>query len=444
MSFTYKTPGVYVEEAFNQTVSIPNVATSIPAFFGKTAQGGSAKPSPVRISNFLEFREHFGMPASPTWDILPSGNSFKVDGNPQNAVPEGEALLYYAVQWYFLNGGGPCYIVAVAEDEVAQYEAGLAAIGNFDEPTLVVPCGAINLASDKYYAFCKSALAQSMQLRDRFCILDVVVESDAATVSQRVAADVDVFRNNIGVDNLPYGAAYYPYMQTLLAWEYNEADLMYDGSPLDTLGNKGLHAKITAWLRSQNVVLPPSAAIAGVYGTVDNDRGVWKAPANVGLNYAGKPIYAINDSEQDDMNVPAGMAPVNALRHFSGNGTLIWGAKTLDYKSADWTYVSVRRLFIMVEESIAKAVNAFVFEANDKTTWTNVKSSVNSYLYQLWSQGALAGGKAEEAFVVQVGLGETMTMDDVKEGRMVVEIRLAPVRPAEYIIITFTQNVKGA
>ena len=444
MSYNYKTPGVYVEEAFNQTVSIPNVATSIPAFFGTTAKGSSAAPVPTRISNFLEFREKFGSPASPTWDILPDGNGFKVNGNPQNARPTGQFLMYYAVQWYFLNGGGPCYIVAVDEDLPANYEAGLAALGNYDEPTLIVPCGAINLPSDKYYAFCKSALAQAKQLGDRFCVVDVVVESDAATVSQRVAADVAAFRNNIGTENLPYGAAYYPYMQTLLAWEYDDKVVTYEGLTLDNLGNKALHAKITTWLRAQNVVLPPSAAVVGIYGIVDNARGVWKAPANVSLNYAQKPVYAIDDKEQEDMNVPSGTSPVNALRFFSGNGTLIWGAKTLDYKSADWTYVSVRRLFIMVEESIAKAVNAFVFEANDKTTWTNVKASINSYLYQLWSQGALAGGKPEEAFVVQVGLGATMTMDDVREGRMIVEIRVAPVRPAEFIIITFTQNVKGA
>lgn len=448
MSFNYKTPGVYVEEAFNQTVSIPNVATSIPAFLGKTTKGGSSSPTPKRISNFLEFRELYGAPDSPQWTVVPTDKGFKIEDDLQKKIPTGAATLYYAVQWYFFNGGGPCYIVALDADTAENYANGLAALANYDEPTLILPCGAINLPSDKYYAVCKSAISQCRKLRDRFSILDVVVESDAATVSQRVAADVATFRSNMGTENLEYGASYYPYVQSLLAWEYNDASISYKENDvtekLDAMLNRGLYAKITAWLRNQNVVMPPSAAVAGVYGNVDNDRGVWKAPANVSLNYAGKPIYAISDNEQDDMNVPAGMAPVNALRFYAGTGTLIWGAKTMAYSSADWTYVSVRRLFIMMEESISKAVNAFIFEANNKSTWTNVKSSINSYLYQLWSKGALAGAKAEEAFQVNVGLGETMTMDDVREGRMVVEIRVAPVRPAEFIVITFTQNVKGA
>ena len=107
MSVTYKTPGVYVQEESSQTVSIPNVATSIPAFFGSTAQGGSATPKPVRITGMLEFVERFGRPASPIWVITGGANAPSISGSPQEAVPAGPALLYYAVQWYFLNGGGP-------------------------------------------------------------------------------------------------------------------------------------------------------------------------------------------------------------------------------------------------------------------------------------------------------------------------------------------------
>lgn len=444
MSVTYKTPGVYVEETFDLKVSIPNVATSIPAFFGSTQLGGSATPSPRRISNFLEFRDLYGVPDAPAWNVVAQGDGFQIDGNAHAKLPSGSALLYYAVQWYFLNGGGPCYIVATLADAAAHYTAGLTALATVDEPTLIVPAGAISMAGEDYHSFCKAALAQAQDLRDRFCILDVRADQQGATASQRIAADIAAFRSGIGGDNLAYGAAYYPYVQTTLAWEYSDSAVMYEGSALSSLTNQALYAKISAWLRTLKVTLPPSSGVAGVYVTVDKDRGVWKAPANVGLGYASRPILAIGDGEQGDMNHPGDKPQVNAIRMFADKGTLVWGARTLDYKAADWTYVSVRRLFIMMEESIGKAINAYVFEANDKSTWTNVKASVQGYLYQLWSQGALAGGKPEEAFVVQVGLGETMTQDDVREGRMVVVVKVAPVRPAEFVIITFTQNVKGA
>lgn len=443
-SISYKTPGVYVEEAKNLTVSIPNVATAVPAFFGSTATGGSATPVPQRIDSFFEFKTRFGSPASPAWTVTAQGDQFQITGNPQTQVPTGAALLYYAVQWYFLNGGGSCYIVATLADDLAQYNAGLEALAKLDEPTLILPCGAIQLAADQYHGFCKSALQQAQSMRDRFCILDVRTDSALSIVSQRIAADIAAFRTGIDGNGLAYGAAYYPNIITAMAWEYADAQITYAENPLDHAANRGVHAKITAWLRTLRVTLPPSGAIAGVYATVDKDRGVWKAPANVSLSYANRPTLAIDDTEQNDMNVPGDKPAVNAIRQFANRGTMVWGGRTLDYKAADWTYISVRRLFIMMEESIGKAINAFVFEANDKSTWTNVKSSINSYLLQLWLDGGLVGGKSTEAFDVQVGLGETMTQDDVLNGRMIVDVRVAPVRPAEFIVIRFSQDVKAS
>ncbi len=441
---TYKTPGVYVEEATNLTVSIPNVATAIPAFLGVTSQNGNAQPKPKRIESFFEFKAFFGAPAAPVWTVSAVGDQFQILGQAASQVPTGAALLYYAVQWYFLNGGGACYIVATQADVIDQYDAGLEVLSKLDEPTLILPCGAVCLPADQYHSFCKAALAQAMSLRDRFCILDVRNDAVTGTGSQRVASDISAFRSGIDCDALAYGAAYYPNVATAMAWEYADAQITYDGNPLSDPTNKGVHGKVTAWLRSQRVTLPPSGAIAGVYATVDQDRGVWKAPANVSINYAGRPTIAIDDVEQQDMNVPGDKAQINAIRLFANKGTMVWGGRTLDYKSADWTYISVRRLFIMLEESIGKAIQAFVFEANDRSTWTSVKSSINSYLYQLWLDGGLVGGKAAEAYDVQIGLGETMTQDDVLSGRMIVDVRVAPVRPAEFIVIRFSQDVKAS
>ena len=196
-------------------------------------------------------------------------------------------------------------------------------------------------------------------------------------------------------------------------------------------------------LKSQTAVLPPSGAIAGIFAFVDGNRGVWKAPANVSLNGVVSLTETIDNSEQDLLNVDttAGKS-INAIRAFTGKGTLVWGARTLDGNSNEWRYVPVRRLFIMVEESVKKATERFVFEPNDQNTWVQVRTMIENYLVGLWQQGALAGAKPEQAFYVAVGLKETMTPQDILEGRMIIEIGMAAVRPAEFIILRFSHKMQ--
>lgn len=185
--------------------------------------------------------------------------------------------------------------------------------------------------------------------------------------------------------------------------------------------------------------VPPGGAIAGVYATVDATRGVWKAPANVSLNSVAGLTETIDDNTQQGLNVDVtGGKSINALRFFRGKGHLVWGARTLAGNDNEWRYVPVRRLFNMVEESIKKATEFVVFEPNDANTWTRVKGMIDNYLTTLWRDGALAGSKPNEAFFVNVGLGVTMTAQDILEGRMIVEIGMAAVRPAEFIILQFS------
>ena len=193
------------------------------------------------------------------------------------------------------------------------------------------------------------------------------------------------------------------------------------------------------------ITLPPSAAIAGVYARVDSNRGVWKAPANVGLNYVTKPSKQITNIEQDRLNVDtvAGKS-INAIRSFTGKGVLVWGARTLAGNDNEWRYVSVRRFFNMAEESIKKATEQFVFEPNDKNTWVRVKAMITNFLTAQWRAGALAGPTPEKAFYVNIGLGETMTAIDILEGNMIVEIGMAVVRPAEFIILRFSHKMQEA
>jgi len=191
--------------------------------------------------------------------------------------------------------------------------------------------------------------------------------------------------------------------------------------------------------------LPASAAIAGVYASVDRDRGVWKAPANVSLNGVIEPLTKITATEQQNLNVHAGGGKsINAIRSFTGKGILVWGARTLAGNDNEWRYVSVRRLFNMIEDSCSKASAFAVFEPNDPTTWLKVQSMLDSYLYGLWQQGALVGPTAKAAYFVKVGLGSTMTNQDVLEGRMIVEIGVAAVRPAEFILLRFSHKLQEA
>ncbi len=191
------------------------------------------------------------------------------------------------------------------------------------------------------------------------------------------------------------------------------------------------------------VVLYPSATMAGVYARVDFDRGVWKAPANVSLRLVNEPAVLVTPDEQGGLNVDATSGKsINVIRQFTGKGTLAWGARTLAGNDNEWRYIPVRRLFIFVEESVKKATEFVVFEPNDANTWLKVKTMIENFLAKLWRDGALAGATPGEAFFVRVGLGQTMTALDILEGRMNVEIGMAAVRPAEFIILKFSHKLQ--
>jgi len=189
-------------------------------------------------------------------------------------------------------------------------------------------------------------------------------------------------------------------------------------------------------------IMPPSGAVAGVYAQVDRTRGVWKAPANVSLNNVLAPATVFTASQLDNLNVDAVAGKsVNAIRYFTGKGTLVFGSRTLAGNDNEWRYVPVRRFFNMVEESCKKSTEPFVFEPNDANTWVKIQGMIENFLTTLWRQGALQGVKPEHAFYVAVGLGKTMTSLDILEGRLIVEIGMAVVRPAEFIILRFSHKL---
>lgn len=195
-------------------------------------------------------------------------------------------------------------------------------------------------------------------------------------------------------------------------------------------------------IRREMSLLPPSGAAAGVYAMTDRTRGVWKAPANVSLRGVIGPAYKLNDQEQGALNVHESGKSINAIRAFTGKGILVWGARTLAGNDNEWRYVNVRRFFNFVEESTKKASEPFVFESNDANLWVRIRAMMENFLTLQWRQGALAGSTTKDAFYVKVGLNETMTALDILEGRLIVEIGMAVVRPAEFIVLRFSHKMQ--
>ncbi|OJJ20895.1 hypothetical protein BKI52_09960 [marine bacterium AO1-C] len=204
-----------------------------------------------------------------------------------------------------------------------------------------------------------------------------------------------------------------------------------------------LYNQIINTIRDQRVILPASAAVAGIYAAVDRDRGVWKAPANVSISSVIEPTTKVTNAQQGRLNVDATSGKsINVIRSFTGRGTLVWGARTLAGNDNEWRYVNVRRLFNYMEESIQKASAFVVFEPNTATTWLKVKGLIESFLYGLWQQGALAGATPEAAYFVNVGLGKTMNSQDVLEGKLIVEVGAAAARPAEFVVLRFMHQLQ--
>ncbi|MCK6641710.1 MAG: phage tail sheath subtilisin-like domain-containing protein [Bacteroidia bacterium] len=451
-----KTPGVYIDEVSTLAPSVVPVATAIPAFIGYTETGGSTSaPIPVRITSFPEFVDKFGGPFKQKFDVVvtDSGSTRTVSASAASSYPK-EYCLYQSLQFYFDNGGGPCYIVAVGSYSsvvsTSHFQVGLTALKKEDEPTLILFPDAVGLfSSTEYGDIVNKALQHCNLMQDRFTICDVPT-NDPDDVNTE-------FRNKTGANYLMYGAAYMPFLNTLYSFGVDETVLISSNngalngksiSAFNTAGadfNPSLYNMILGKISKLEVVLPPSGGIAGIYASVDRDRGVWKAPANVSITGITGPATLITEAQQADLNVdPTAGKSINAIRTFVGRGTIVWGARTLDGNSNEWRYVPVRRLFIMAEESIRKALDPVVFESNDKNTWMRVKSTITNFLTDLWKQGALAGSKPEQAFFVKIGLNETMTAQDILEGKLIVEVGLAAVRPAEFIVLRFMHKLQEA
>ncbi|MEK9495792.1 phage tail sheath C-terminal domain-containing protein [Photorhabdus sp. P32] len=290
--------------------------------------------------------------------------------------------LDIALRAYFINGGGYGYLIKTQDLEQQ--------VPVLDDVTLLVAAGE-EIAT---------AVGTLCQLgKGLFAIFDGPITQ----ITSSLQPD-DVVKSYSATQ---YGAVYYPWLTA----EWGEKKALVD--------------------------IPPSAVMAGIYASVDNSRGVWQAPANVPVQGGLQPKYPMTDDLQGKYN--QGKA-LNMIRTFPKSGTLVWGARTLE-DSDNWRYIPVRRLFNSAERDIKNAMSFAVFEPNSQPTWEAVRRAIDNYLHSLWQQGGLMGNKAEQAYFVQIGKGVTMTDDDIKQGKMIVKIGMAAVRPAEFIILQFTQNI---
>ena len=368
--------------------AITPAETALPVFLGITERSAAGV---VTVSTMAEFEASFGAP-------------------PPNDAP---FALDTSLRLYFANGGTEAQVVSVGTFEavptVEDYTAGLDALASAgatddtdtndtDEATLVLmPDAAATLAPDALHRVQQEALAHC-HTHGRFCLLDL--QDDLPGAVARFRSELDPV-GGPAID----GAAYLP-------WVVGQRR---DGT---------------------SVSVPPSGVMAGIYVRVDREEGVWKAPANVELSGVSALTSELSRDEREILvaGVDGGVS-INPLIAFP-TGVVPWGTRTLAGNDNEWRYVPVRRTARFLERSMLGSLDWVVLEPNDEPLWSQIRVRAEAFLGDLWRQGAFAGEQADEAYFVRVGLGETMTEADVDAGRVIVQVGFAPVRPAEFVILT--------
>ena len=494
MATKLATPGVYVEEKSSFGNTVVSVPTAVPAFVGYTEKASNATRDltnvPTRITSFSEYNDLFGGPSKTKFEITnDEDSSFNL-----KMVKSTRFMMYDSLRLFFNNGGSECYIVSTGTYSSGlnakkisdkKSNGGIVALEKHLEPTILVVPDATLLSQNDCYAVQAEMLAHCGQkMKNRFAILDVYNGTKARTHS-----DDDVitkFREGVGSNFLSWGAAYYPFVNTNVV-SSSEVDYTRISNPealveilnaeveanleanniseskADAINNEiakivdsenddnaSTHAILLSVSKTYNLILsqiidtlnimPPSAAMAGAYSMVDGTFNVGKSPANISLGSVVSPCVNINADDQEDMNMPLNGKAVNAIRSFTGKGTLVWGARTLDGNSQDWRYISVRRTMTFLEQSIKSSAEAFVFSPNNSTTWSTLRATVSNFLNNQWVGGLLVGSSPDEAFQIEIGLGSTMNSNDILDGILKMTVKVAIVRPAEFIVLTFEQK----
>jgi phage tail sheath protein FI len=376
----YLSPGVHIEEIEIGNKPIDGVSTSTAGFVGMAEKGDLDKPT--LITNWSQFVDKFGRYTTKKPYLAP------------------------AVYGFFANGGSRCYVVRVkngakdsdyvGKDGGPGSSTGLQAFNKIDDINIIRIPGITSVTVQK------AMITHCETMKDCICILDPVKDADLDAI-QNQKKDV--------ISESGYAALYYPWIKVAI-------------ETLDTSGQTRLIYSF----------VPPGGYIAGIYALSDMERGVHKAPANEIIHGALDVKLAITKSEQEILN-PLG---INCIRAFSGRGIRVWGARTTA-SDALWRYINVRRLFLFLEESIDKGTRWVVFEPNDEALWARVKQTITQFLITVWKDGALMGTTPEKAFFVKCDR-TTMTQDDIDNGKLLILIGAASVKPAEFVIFRIAQQ----
>lgn len=427
-------PDVYIEEDASPAISVSQAATAVPLFIAGFKPTNDKFGEIIRINSWLDYATNFHADTTYKAEVKFKPSSVLKAADAKSATDAKwdvnviDPSLSVALYLYFQNGGGACYLYALDEAQQAnQLNALPHAIQEVEDITLLVCPELDKTKRDTVYQALSAILGES---KGYFLLAD----SEDASKPQTLGSDAHI-------------ALYYPKVASLVSTQVRDTDVSLidykdkNGNPVTTLNelraiDSELAKRVKADIAQQQlnpVLIPPSALMAGVYCKTDCERGVWKAPANVEL--VGVADVTVRVSKT------ANLKPyVNVLRHFDDRGVVVWGSRTL-LDDDNWRYIPVRRLFDKAERDIKKSLRAMVFEPNSQPTWQRVQTAIENYLNGLWQQGGLAGNQAREAYLVRVGLGSTMTQDDIDQGKMIIQIGLAAVRPAEFIILQFTQDM---
>ena len=277
------------------------------------------------------------------------------------------------------------------DSEKPKRKTGLAAFENIDEIKIIaIPNGTTKKIQRAMIAHCE-------QIRNRFAVLD-----------PKKCGTLQEIQEQRSLCDSKYAALYYPWI------------------------------RIRHPVTRETLPIPPSGHICGIYARNDAQRGVHKAPANETIYGALGPDVQINKAQQDILN-PQG---IDCLREFSGRGFRVWGARTTSNDST-WKFINVRRLFLYLEESIEKGTRWVTFEPNNEKLWARVQQTITQFLTRVWRDGALMGATPEKAFFVKCDR-TTMTQNDIDNGRLIVLIGAAPVKPAEFVIFRIAQWADGS
>jgi len=457
MAGEYYTPGVYVEEISSGSKPMTAAPTNIVGFIGETRTG--SLNSPEMVTSWTQYFDTF-IGYNLVDKITPRGTVEKdIDGNiVKEEIPFDKVTdLDWGLYTFFANGGSKCYVVSVnhfsdnaekvntLKDELKKLEAELpkAKDKNSAQKKIADVKKEIEQAGSQKSDISKALIGNDGGPNKR---TGLSCFKDIGEIAILIAPGVT--KPAIQQELLAYAEA--KNIFTILDAPQTLEGLAEHNLPTNLNGLAGLSAKCASKQSSLyfpwvNVYDPatdadretaPSGAVAGIYARVDNARGVHKAPANEPVRLVTSLTYSLSDTEQESLN----MNGINVIRDFSDIGITVWGARTtVSMIDPEWRYINVRRLFNMIEKTIEDNSKWAVFEPNDSALWGALTRNTKAFLNRLFAGGAFAGNSPDQGFFVRCD-ASTNPQENIDAGIVTVEIGIAPVKPAEFIVFKISQK----